>query len=92
MPGDPGEKNLVFHEYTNKWVGKSCYLLWGPARRPANLSMPITQIKEIREQLIELRNQCLGKDFDADGAVILSHTIRYLQFKIEGKPYEETTD
>ncbi len=55
--------------------------------------MPIKQITEIREQLIELRNQCLlSDDWDADGAVILSHAIRYLAFKIEGIPYQETTD
>jgi hypothetical protein len=55
--------------------------------------MPIKQIAEICEQLIELRNQCLlSDDWDADGAIILSHTIRYLLFKIEGKPYKETTD
>ncbi len=54
--------------------------------------MPTKQIQEIREQLIELRNQCLGKEFDADGAVILSHAIRYLSFKIEGKPYKECND
>ncbi len=56
------------------------------------MSMPVSQIKELRQQLIELRNQCLSKDFDPDGAVILSHTIRYLSFKEEGKPYEEPTD
>ncbi len=57
------------------------------------MSMPIAQMKEIREQLIELRTQCLSTgSFDAAGAVILSHAIRYLYFKIEGKPYEEMTD
>ena len=50
------------------------------------------ELNELRDKLIQLRNACLGKDFDAAGAVILSHTIRYLAFKIEGKPYEEATD
>ncbi len=58
--------------------------------------MPPKQIREIREQLIELRDQCLGKGnpgfMDPDGAVILSHAIRYLSFKMEGKPYEECND
>lgn len=50
------------------------------------------RIQKLREDLVELRNECLGRELDADGAVILSHTIRYLSFKIEGKPYEEPTD
>lgn len=54
--------------------------------------MVTTKIEETRNNLIELRNECLGQDFDADGAVILSHAIRYLSFKIEGKPYEPPTD
>jgi len=50
-------------------------------------------LNEIREELVKLRNACLGPAvFDADGAVILSHAIRWLSFKIEGKPYEQTTD
>jgi len=49
----------------------------------------------IRQHLIELRDDCLGPGldmFDADGAVILSHAIRWLHFKIEGKPYEHAID
>jgi hypothetical protein len=47
----------------------------------------------LRDELIKVRNSCLGLTvFDADGAIILSHTIRWLSFKIEGKPYERTTD
>jgi hypothetical protein len=49
-------------------------------------------IKILRDELIKLRNDCLGSEFDASGAVILSHTIRWLSFKIEGKLYEEPTD
>ena len=49
-------------------------------------------LEKVRNELIELRNACLGKEFDADGAVILSHAIRWLSFKIDGKPYERTTD
>lgn len=49
-------------------------------------------LTKLREDLIKLRNDCLGAEFDASGAVILSHTIRWLLFKIEGKPYEEATD
>jgi hypothetical protein len=50
------------------------------------------KLQEIRDNLIELRNDCLGPDFDADGAIILSHTVRWLSFKIEGKLYEPPTD
>ena len=53
--------------------------------------MPSTQIREIREQLIELRNQ-LFDPMDADGLVILSYAIRYLFFKMENKPYEAIVD
>lgn len=49
-------------------------------------------LEEVRNELIKLRNACLGSTFDADGAVILSHAIRWLSFKIEGKPYEQTKD
>lgn len=49
-------------------------------------------MKKLQEQLIKLRNDCLGKDFDPDGAVILSHAIRWLNFKLENKPYEQPTD
>lgn len=45
-------------------------------------------LPELRRVLTLLRNECLGPvEFDADGAVILSHAIRWLSFKIEGKPY-----
>lgn len=50
------------------------------------------EIKELREKLIKLRDECLGVAFDPDGAVILSHAIRYLSFKAEGKKYEPPTD
>ncbi len=47
----------------------------------------------LRDELIKVRNSCLGPViFDAEGAVLLSHTIRWLSFKIEGKPYEQPTD
>lgn len=49
-------------------------------------------LTEIREALVKLRNDCLGKEFDVNGAVILSHAIRWIYFKIEGKPYKEATD
>lgn len=54
--------------------------------------MESLEVTQIREKLIELRNACLGCDFDADGAVILSHAIRWLSFKIEGKPFEMAID
>lgn len=60
--------------------------------------MPITKnqvkinLKAIRQNLIALRDNCLGEEFDTDGAVILSHAIRWLYFKIENKPYESPTD
>lgn len=54
--------------------------------------MDSEKIKEIRQALVTMRNECLGADFDPDGAVILSHTIRWISFKEDGKPYERTTD
>lgn len=48
--------------------------------------------EDIRDSLIILRNNCLSSEFDPDGAVILSHAIRWLSFKVEGKPYEAPTD
>lgn len=50
------------------------------------------QLEQIRNQLIVLRDECLGPSFDPDGAIILSHTIRWLHFKIHGESYEPTTD
>ncbi len=54
------------------------------------------QPKWLRQALIELRDECLGSKQpgyrDPDGAVLLSHTIRWPHFKIEGKPYEPLTD
>jgi hypothetical protein len=50
------------------------------------------RIEQTRNCLIALRNECLTIPFDADGAVILSHAIRWLSFKIEGKPYEPPND
>lgn len=47
------------------------------------------KINKLRDELVLLRNECLTEKMDADGAVILSHAIRYLWFKIEEKPYEE---
>jgi hypothetical protein len=49
-------------------------------------------LTEMKQQLIALRNDCLSLDFDPDGAVILSHAIRWLSFRIEGKPYEQPVD
>ena len=46
----------------------------------------------LRNELIVLRNSCLSIPFDSDGAVLLSHTIRWLAFKIEGKEYVQPTD
>jgi hypothetical protein len=43
----------------------------------------------IREELIEIRNAVLSqKDFDADGAVLLSHTIAWMHCRIHGKEYK----
>lgn len=47
---------------------------------------------DVRDRLIIIRNECLGRNFDPDGAVILSHAIRWLSFFLEGKPYEPPTD
>jgi hypothetical protein len=47
---------------------------------------------KLRDDLAELRTECLGRSFDADGAVLLSHTIRWLWFRIEGKPYVPPQD
>src|ERR1041385_4705797 len=48
----------------------------------------IEKWKALRDDLTLLRNECLGaKDpgtMDPDGAIILSHAIRWLWFKIEG--------
>jgi hypothetical protein len=47
------------------------------------------QLQKLRTDLIELRNDCLGPAvFDPNGSVILSHAIRWLYFKIEGKEYQ----
>lgn len=55
--------------------------------------MSTEKISEIRNNLVELRNECMrDAEFDADGIVILSHAIRWLSFKEESKPYERTTD
>ena len=54
--------------------------------------MDLEKLEKVRDELIELRNACLGMDFDADGAVILSHAIRWASLKIDGKPYTPTTD
>lgn len=56
----------------------------------------VAELENVRTQLIEIRSECLvpGLGFDAAGAVILSHAIRWLSFKVEGegKPYEPTKD
>ena len=49
-------------------------------------------LKSVRESLIALRDDCLSKTLDPDGAVILSHAIRWLHFKIEDKPYKQSMD
>lgn len=59
---------------------------------PAPSDTEVFRLTRTREELTALRNDCLGKEFDANGAVILSHAIRWLSFKIEGKPYEPPTD
>jgi len=46
------------------------------------------ELKELREKLIEVSNDCLSVDFDSHGAIILSYAIRWLSFKIAGEPYE----
>lgn len=47
----------------------------------------------LRNKLIELRNECcLGEEFDTNGAVLLSHTIRWMSFKLDHRPYELPTD
>ena len=50
------------------------------------------ELQELRKALIVLRDDCIGASqpgyLDPDGAIILSHAIRWLAFKIEGKPYE----
>jgi len=38
----------------------------------------IEEIEEMRQYLIDGRNKCLGKDFDCEGAITLSHTIALL--------------
>lgn len=51
------------------------------------------ELTELRNNLIKLRNECLGPiEFDPDGAILLSHSIRWLSFKLENKPYEQPTD
>jgi|KBSMisStandDraft_5_1062788.scaffolds.fasta_scaffold820313_2 hypothetical protein len=55
--------------------------------------MPKERLTELREQLIQLRNECLLTDsWDVEGSVLLSHTIHYLACKIEGVPYKMATD
>ena len=44
----------------------------------------------IREYLIGFRDACLGRDFDAEGAITLSHAIAWLGAKAEGKSYDPT--
>jgi len=38
----------------------------------------IEEIEEMRQYVIKCRNKCLGVNFDAEGAVTLSHTISLL--------------
>ena len=40
------------------------------------------ELTVLREQLIQLRNDCLGSEFDPEGAILLSHTIKWLFCKI----------
>jgi hypothetical protein len=46
-------------------------------------------LNELRDKLIALRQGCLVPELDHDGAIILSHAIRWLYFKIAGEPYRE---
>jgi hypothetical protein len=50
----------------------------------------------VRRVLIDFRDRCIGRGnpgfFDPDGAVILSHAIRWLSYKAENKSYEPLTD
>lgn len=50
------------------------------------------ELQQLREKLVALRDECLGAELDPDGAVILSHAIRWLHFKLAGKPYEQPND
>jgi len=40
------------------------------------------EMATLREQLIQLRNECLSASFDPEGAILLSHTIKWLFCKI----------
>lgn len=51
------------------------------------------KILEIRENLIALRNECLGpKIFSPDGAIILSHAIHCLQWLADRTEFVVNTD
>jgi hypothetical protein len=69
-------------------------LKYAEAMKTYNVGAKTTEddLTKTRDNLIELRNKCPGKEFDASGAVILSHAIRWLSFKVEGKPYREPPD
>jgi hypothetical protein len=68
--------------------GKDGFL---PRRWSVNPDNP-SIVGAVRDELIKFRDECLGSKqpgyMDPDGAVILSHAIRWLSFKAEGKPYE----
>jgi hypothetical protein len=45
------------------------------------------KLTQLRNDLIQLRNECLGQTMDSDGAILLSHTISYLYAKINDIPF-----
>lgn len=48
----------------------------------------LARLKQLQAGLVSLRNECLMPErFDASGAMVLSYAIRWIWFKIEGKPY-----
>jgi hypothetical protein len=55
--------------------------------------MENVKLEELRNAMIDLRDECATpEEFDADGAIILSHAIRWMSFKLEGKPFSLPAD
>lgn len=50
--------------------------------------IPTEQYERLRNELIEIRNECLGIEFDPNGAVILSHAIKWFYCKLNNLPYK----
>jgi hypothetical protein len=93
MPTTPEAAILAAHDLgTATFTGETRDAVIIRAR-DSDIDLTHDELVDVREKLIRLRNSCLGPAiFDPAGGVILSHAVRWLSFKVEGKPYEPPTD